>query len=161
MKYTPILTKDGKIQCVPLVIKNRDVLIGYIRAHTDLLSSISENDLLDLADENVLEMLTPDLDSSRFNGYIRDGMHVDNLTEEQFNQLRYEAEEAESTHPDDKNNVLDVGFFSVDCECGNFFRFNTPKEIPEDNLKCDLCDRTLIQYIHVDDEDIEIEGKKE
>lgn len=162
MKYRPIYMKDGRIQHVPIVVKNKDVLIGYIRAYNDLLTSIYEGNLLDLNDQNILAQLSPIFDSSRFNDYVDDGVKATDLTKEQFEQIRnqeIESYQKSLEHPDNKDDILDVGFFSVDCVCGNFMSFKTVKDIPETDFKCDLCERTLIQYIRVDDEDIEVDGQ--
>lgn len=161
MKYKPVMMKDGRIQHVPIVVKNKDVLIGYLRAFGDFLEGVGE--LLDLNNEEILSRITPIMDSSRFNNYIDDGVDASNFTEEQFEEFKKEKLEIVqgNPHPENDKVDLDVGFFSMDCNCGNFVVFKTIKEIPNVNFQCDICDRTLIQYIHVDDEEVEVDGDKE
>lgn len=153
MKYIPPITKDGKIQHVPIVVKSRDMLVGYLLAYNDMLSDL--NGIIDLSDKNILDKIAPQLDSSRFNGYIADGIDSSNLNEDQIQDLEEDSMDLDEEHPDNKEDILNIKFFSIDCVCGNFVSFASVKEIPTKDFKCDICDRVLIQYIEVDDDEID------
>lgn len=161
MKYNPPLTKDGEIQHVPIVMRNRDTLIGYLKAYGDLLSNVGE--IIDLSNEEIVSKLASRLDSSRFNNYIDDGVDSKKMSEEQIEEFKKDRLDLSrrSIHPENEEVELDIGFFSIDCACGNFITFKTIKDVPQETFQCDICDRTLIHYIHIDDEDVEFDGEQE
>lgn len=158
IKYVPFKTKDGKVQHCPIVTKNRDVLIGHIMATQSILESLSGYANLD---DKLLTYIDPGLDSSRFNNYLEDGLNCYGMTQEEVNEImqkRVDDVMDSLNHKDNDKSILDPGFFSVDCQgCGNFVRWNSAKEIPYENFKCDICERVLVHYIHLDDEDIEFD----
>jgi hypothetical protein len=156
IKYPAPRLPDGRIQHVAIVCRNRDTLLGHIMAVQSILASVSE--AVDI-DNDFLAHFDPGLDSSRFNEIIDDGVSGAKMSVKQIREIMDQKIETilnkEGKHPENKKNILDPGFFSVDCSgCGNFIRWNNAKEIPHENFRCDICDRMLIHYIHLDDEDI-------
>jgi len=159
MKYIAPLTKDGKIQHVTVALKNRDVMVGYIEAFNEFLETLG--DYIELTPE-IQAQFAPCIDSSRFNNYIEDGLDSTNMTDEQIqNHFKEKLKNVQTYHPENKSDILDVGYFAIDCECGNFVSFKTKKDLPEKDYKCDICDRVLIQYLGVDDEEIELPEDKQ
>lgn len=158
IKYISPLTKDGKVQHIPCVIKNRDFLIGCIETFYEISSSLV--DLIDLEDEEVMKRISPKIDSSRFDGFINDGVHSSEVSDEEFENNESEKLEdilnAENEHSENKPGMFESDYFGVECSgCGNYISFKTAKDIPEETFKCDICDRILIMYIGFLDDEIE------
>ncbi len=161
MKYIAPL-KDGKIQHVPVAIKNKDVLVGYLENFTNVLAAMV--DLVEEPDEDFLINIAPHIDSSRFNGYVDDGVDGNKMSDEEFDDFRRTQVRniinASKEHPENHFDDADDYFFEIDCTCGNRACFKTIKEIPEKDFNCDICDRVLIQYLGVYDYEVESENKE-
>jgi len=156
IRYIAPKTKDGKIQQCPVVCKNRDVLIGHINCLNSIMNGLIQCNRLD---DEIAFAMDLGLDSTRFNNWIDDGVDCSNMSPEEIHEILNSRVDSllnrNSNHPENNRTNLNPGFFSVDCTgCGNFVRWNNAKEIPYEDYKCDLCDRVLIHYIHLDDEDI-------
>lgn len=136
---------------VPIVVKNKDYLIGFLDANK-MISPIVEIDYTVL-------------DSMRFNDILPDGSRRRYLDEEQIIEI------LNST--DEKNNIVEFSptmgirepeldvYLEVTCSCGNYRKFKSAAEIPSKTVYCELCDRDIIDYTHHDDSEIEYDGPKD
>lgn len=164
MIYTPP-TMDGKELWVPVVAKNRDWLIGYIKGvhfTQDMLASIFEELEIDVD----IDMSGLGMDSTRFNDILPNDRRMSKLSKKEvekfFNDLNTHLEnKAEiSDNPDDVDVELEDKFLVIECPCDmGFYNFLTEADIPHDNFNCQICGRPLIQYTNVDDTDFDYDGE--
>jgi hypothetical protein len=132
---------------VPVVVKNRDYLIGFL----DAMAAIAP----------ILDVDYTALDSMRFTDVLPDGQRRRNLTaQEIINSL-------DTT--DSKNCVTEqvttkqmeaeeIPYLEVNCACGNYLKFNHPMELPKVTRKCELCGNVLIDYTGHDQDDYMYDG---
>lgn len=136
---------------VPLVTKNRDVLVGYLRA-------MSMFDLGDSMFDYVLIM-----SSARFNDILPGNVRRRNLTiEEQIQAIvdyrvamfLHENEDEES----EEDFETEEPFLKLHCECGNYHEFETEADIPKTPMVCEMCGRHLIDYTNKEDSEFIYDG---
>lgn len=139
--------KYPKEYYVPVVVKNRDYLIGFL----DAMSAISP----------IIDVDYTALDSMRFTDVLPDGQRRRNLTDQEI------IDSLSVT--DANNNVLEqaqtkelivesIPFLEVNCNCGNYLKFEHPSELPKTTRKCELCGNVLIDYTGYDQDDYEYDG---
>jgi len=164
-KYRAPLNAQGKPYWIPVVCKNKDFLIGYISGGSSAMETLRKE--LQKSIPNNSHIKVPlFLDSSRFNDYIGNtGIRVGDLSDNEYQVLLTEKRKRDEYkkkhyHPENKPNVLVPKYFEVTCLCGNYYSFNSAVEIPEESLKCGLCDNYIIHYIGVDDELIVYDSAK-
>lgn len=151
MSIKDLLFGDKKY-FIPIIVKNRDFLIGYIsgiRLMEDIVSKSMEVSW---------SISTVPLDSSRFNGLMKDGKNVEEMTDKQVKEYVENAasdivERCSNSHPD--NLIKENSFLNVECSCGlGFYNFKTHLEIPYNGLICSNCGRLVIYYSNLEDEEI-------
>lgn len=145
----PIDEKTGKPYLVPCVAKNKDALIYYVHGMGLCINSV-------MVAMNIQEPIKLDLNltSLRFNDVLPDGKRMSELTEHDYDDMNKQIESLKQNHPD--NNVKrDNNFLSLTCQCGNYYAFKQPSELPDDIFFCGLCDKVLIDYTYTDDWDFE------
>lgn len=151
--YKSPVDQNGKSYWVPIVIKNKDYLIGILNGME-----------LAMVIHDIYGDLNPSLGSERFNDVLPDGRRISSMSNKEFKDhvktLIIEEQEQQlfrTKHPDHKDDILNF-FFQVGCTCGNFFGFRSPEDIPEINMECDWCHRILIHYTHKDDSEYKYDG---
>jgi len=102
------------------------------------------------------------LDSSRFNDIIdRDGTRAGQLSTEEIKNLvlkkQLERKKSQS-HPDNKDVEMPLAFIHLFCDCGNYYGFKTPENLPNERFYCELCDKVLIDYTHKYDNEFVYDG---
>ena len=157
---------DNKPQYVPIVVKNKDFLVGYIKA-IDFFQNVVVQPLKNNGIFVELKCLDYCLDSSRFNDILEDDRRESECTKQEVqdyyvNLIKQKTDMLTEQHPDNDNKVFDDCFFKVECVCGlGIYTFGSAEEIPEDQLKCNICGRVIIDYTnHNDNEYTYDEGKK-
>lgn len=162
------MKKYDKNYFVPVVVKNKDRLIGFLDT-IDMLRDIGMSN----------QDLPWPLDSSRFNDILPGGARASDLSDDQLQELldnqieKHTIKEIvpgkeETVKPGMKIVINDEEFdvpdnseeryLEINCECGNYYAFDHHEQIPHKNLVCDLCNRTLIDYIHCEDEEFDFDG---
>ena len=127
----PAPTKDGKPYWIPIVVKNKDFLIGYLDGINTLLETTK------LEEGTKVELM---LDSTRFNDVLDEkGTRVSKISKEEVKKiLREEEEESENIgttdHPDNKEGILQPSYLEMQCSCGYYYNFKSAKNIPEESL---------------------------
>lgn len=162
MRYKP--PKIGnKPQYVPIVVKNRDWLVGYVNG-IKMIESLIIDSLNDNGVEIDLRGLDLCLDSSRFNDVMENGKRESNCTEEELKEyyqqiIQSKIDIIEDEHPDNSEDVFGGCFLEVECVCGlGIYTFDTSDDVPEESFKCQNCGRTIIDYTDVDDNKFDYDG---
>lgn len=159
MIYKSPINKEGKEYPVPVVVKNKDFLTGYLDAFAYLLFVLDYQGSID-----------SNLHSSRFNDVIAEGVHLSDMSRSEIEEvllenvkqaLPEEQKKKQKDHPDNKSGVLAHTYLDFECECGMYYAFHNKHEIPEENFKCGVCDRLLIDYTGFDDCDFEFDGDED
>ena len=131
---------------VPVVVKNRDYLIGFL----DAVSAISEE----------MEVDFTALDSMRMTDVLPSGKRRRDLNPLEIMEdlaSSLEGTVVEST----QTAYVEQPYFEVHCECGNYIRFNTPHELPTVTRKCEICNKVMIDYTGHDQDDYDYDGEEE
>lgn len=140
--------KDGIEYWVPIVIKNRDRLVGYMEGINKVLKECESYGI----------RISLEIDSMRFCDVIdHKGTRAYSLTTEELKQILEEKQksaEEKLKQEEETGKILKPTYLEIHCMCGNYYRFHNDREIPEENLICGLCDRLLIWYIHKEDYEI-------
>lgn len=161
MRYKPPRI-ENKEQWVPIVVKNKDWLVGYI-CGVQFIQSLIENSLEENGVEIDFRGLDLCLDSSRFNDVMEDGRResecTDNEIKKYFEKIIEEKISMIKDHHPDNEAIFDDCFLKVECVCGlGIYTFKDSKEIPETQFKCSICGRVVIDYTEKDDEEFEYDG---
>lgn len=153
---------DNKEQWVPIVVKNKDWLVGYISG-LQMIESIICNSL----EENGMEIdfrgLDLCLDSSRFNDIMEDGKRESECTTNEIKKyyeriINEKIDMIKEHHPDNGQALKDY-FLEVECFCGfGIYLFKTPKEVPDKPFRCSVCGKVIIDYTDKNDEEFEYDG---
>jgi len=161
MYYNPPKT-EGQEQWIPIVAKNKDWLVGYISG-IQMIESIIHNSL----EENKIEIdfrgLDLCLDSSRFNDIMEDGKRESECTQNEIKKyyeriIGEKIDMIKEQHPDN-GQVLQDYFLEVECSCGlGIFLFKTPKEVPDQQFRCSVCGKVVIDYTDRNDEEFDYSG---
>lgn len=147
--YNPPKYKGKSCWC-PVVVKNRDVLIGYIKGFDfvmDIIQSVSGN----------APSLSIALDSSRFNDIMPNGKRLSDMTDTEKEKYTAElcTEKANSipdeTVPQSETDVV-LPFLEIVCPCCNIpYRFERECDVPKNNFTCSTCGYPLLQYTGLND----------
>jgi hypothetical protein len=162
MHYKPPTNDNGVEQWVPIVVKNRDYLVGYISGlkliEELVLDSLRENGVdIDLRGIDLC------LDSSRFNNILENDKREDNCSEIEFREyytriVEQKMDKIMEYHPDN-DDVFDC-FLEVECSCGlGIYTFKDPKDVPNKSFSCQICGRTIIDYTNQNDGEFEYDGE--
>lgn len=128
-------------------MKNKDALVSYIIGFNHSMTSIVKQLPEDFKAKLVLE-----IHSMRFNDILPSGENLHRMTEEEYKKIQNENKELETEYHPDNNVNKPFHFLSINCpNCSNPYVFKTPMEIPNENFRCGLCDRVLIDYTGHDD----------
>jgi len=155
---------DNKAQWVPIVVKDKDWLIGYV-AGIQMIESLVLDTLAENGVEIDLRGIDLCLDSSRFNDILENGRRESECTQSEMKKYYSDMVEEKMTmikesHPDNDVSVFDDCFLEVECGCGlGVYVFKTPHEIPDKRFKCQVCGRTIIDYTYHDDEEFDFDGE--
>lgn len=150
---------------VPVVVKNKDYLVGYIHGMNMLQDIVVEGLKQAGVDLGGLD-IDLCLDSTRFNDVLENGVRESELTREQLqeyyeNTVKEKFECAQEKHPDNDPKVFGNEFIKVECPCGlGIYTFKRPQSLPETNVKCSICGRTIIDYTGHDDFEYEYTEKR-
>lgn len=144
--------ENGKPYWVPIVVKNRDYLVGFTEAYR-LLANIYSVPLSELSKT---------ISSDRFNDVLFDGSRIKDISKKELKEkvrnMIFIPDREE--HVENDGEVYEQNLLTVECEhCGMFYSFKNCKEIPDVSTDCQICGRKLIIYTDLDDEDIEYEGE--
>ncbi len=151
-KFKAPIDENGKEYWVPVVIKNKDVLVSFLNGVHSVLQAFNY-------DLNNIDLL---LGSERFNDILPNGNRVKNMSDTEL--LKYIKEEAtkikESTnsHVENDNTILSNYYLSIECTCGMFYGFNNQMEIPDKTCECSICGKKLIIYTKRDDSEFIYDG---
>lgn len=160
MKYQAPQIND-KPYYVPIVVKNKDYLIGYIHAMT-LFKSIIKKSLNQIGLDIDLDCFDNCLDSTRFNDIMANDKRIVDFTDEEYieylkDMIERKKEKITSNHPDNK--VDDVSLLRIDCTCGlGFYSFNKIEDIPDKSFRCNVCGRIILDYTNHYDTEYEYDG---
>lgn len=156
---------NNKVYWIPIVVKNKDYLMGYI-----IGSRTVENIIVDsLNNAGIMNLDNLDLDlcldSSRFNDVLENDKRESELSKNEIKEY-YEKlvlkkfNKFENSHPDNNINLFDDYFLTVECPCNlGVYSFKTLEDIPDKRFKCIECGRILIDYTGHDDYEYEFDGK--
>jgi hypothetical protein len=156
-------TIDNKPYWVPIVVKNRDFLVGYIKGFNLIKEMVEESaKKLDMdLDFGEVDLC---LDSSRFNDVIGDGRHERDLSENELNEY-YKSEierkisKMSIKHPENQKNVFD-DVLTVECNCGlGIYSYKHYNDIPDKPVNCQICGKKIIDYTQYDDSEFEFDGE--
>jgi len=145
---------------VPIVVKNKDYLVGYING-----MNMIQNILVDGLKQVGVDLGTWDidlcLDSTRFNDMLENGKHESQLTQEELKtyyetSVKEKFEISQEKHPDNDPKIFEDVFLKVECSCGlGIYTFKREQSIPETNIKCSICGRTIVDFTGHSDTDYE------
>lgn len=161
MKYNPPLF-EGKPIWVPIVVKNKNWLVGYISG-IQMIESIIAGSLEENGVEINFRGLDLCLDSSRFNDIMEDGKRESQCSRSEvkkyYERVINEKLDMIKEHHPDNGSVLEDYFLEVECSCGfGVYLFKTPKEIPSEKFICKICGKVVIDYTKKNDEDFDYDG---
>lgn len=163
MLYNAPKDENGKSYWVPVVIKNRDYLMGYIKGVgvvEDLLKESLESMGVHI-DFNVVDMF---LDSSRFNDVLEDGRRESEISDDDKREFLINVIKDKLDRTTTKHVENDVGYtdpLSVECTCGLGFYSWKWNSIPDETFKCGICGKILIDYTNHNDFEYEFDGGDE
>lgn len=132
---------------VPIVCKSHDYLTGFI----DSLNSLA----------GLLTFDKTILDSTRFTDTLPDDSKRRDKSDEEIKEIMSHFRESMNVKENEKEDSENDFYFEVSCKCGNFYGFRHPSEIPTTNLKCDICERVLIDYTNKHDYEMDYDGDME
>lgn len=156
-------TIDNKVYWVPIVAKNRDYLMGYIKGCQNV-----EDIILDSLNNAGMDLkglhIDLCLDSSRFNDVLENGLRESDLSREEINRyyeklIKQKFERVTEKHPENEAGILDAYFLTVECPCGLGIYSFQRNEIPDKQFKCAECGRIIIDYTGHDDFEYDFDGK--
>jgi ferredoxin-like protein FixX len=157
MKYKPPKI-EGKPYWVPIVVKSKDHLIGYIEG-VNLMEEILFDTLKNLNIEFEFTDLDLFLDSSRFNDIMEDGRRQSELNDIDKKQILMDIVNEKREHSSDphvENKTEYVDFLSIECCCGlGYYSWQNAHDIPAENTTCSECGRVIIDYTGHNDHEYE------
>jgi len=149
---SPKTDDNSKNHWVPIVVKNKDVLVGYVEAVT------MSSDIYSISPSELMHQLC----SERFNDVMRNGKRLSDMTlNEKYNYFRELISQTilREKHPENEDGILTDYSLGISCSCGNFYGFEKLEDLPEENLKCQVCDKTIIHYTSDEDSDYLYDGE--
>jgi len=160
MKYKAP-TINGKKYWVPVVVKNKDHLVGYLEG-----MKIMEDMILDALYQNGIDVNIDSmelfLDSLRFNDILQDGRRESELKPDEKKQMLVDLVDnklKKINDPHVENNIDDDSVLSIECLCNlGYYSWNNVYDIPNDKFYCVHCGRLLIDYTNIDDSEFDFDG---
>lgn len=158
---------DGKPYYVPVVVKNKGMLIGYLKGK-EIVYRVMEVIQKIIGIEGIMDtqMFDEYLDSKRFNNIMKNGHRETDYTTEELVEHYTEhfkqkfEKDSERTYEDFK--VFEGDVLTIECTCGlGFYSFKNEEEIPNEDFHCSICQRKLIHYTDKYDYEFETEVKNE
>lgn len=138
---------------VPVVVKNRDYLVGFLTAL----------DAFSLGSSKIDMVLSES--SAKFNDVLPGGLRRRNISlEDQIGIMidyRMKMSAVEDFENLEELEAREDKFLEINCECGNYYSFDSDEQIPSSSLKCDICGKHLIDYTNRNDADFEYDGNLE
>jgi ribosomal protein S27E len=156
--YVPKTRKREKPYFVPIVAKNKDELIGYLKGFYDFQEMVIKYG----SEEIPIDFITlrPLLNSTRFNDVLPNGKMLSVMSEREKDD--YAFKEAQKNinrlkYDDNDINILNSEFvLDIECpHCDNYIAFRYFDDIPKKKMKCPECGKILLDYTHVDDDKID------
>jgi len=158
MRYEAPRDEEGNPYYVPVVAKNQDFLMGYLRGLDtandmimDVLTSIDIN--VDLGKIDIL------LDSTRFNDLLENGKYESEMSDDEKKSYIFDIVEEVTyklSEENSENNLFNNTPLKLECTCGlGFYSWANIDEIPETNFKCHNCGKILIHYTNKCDSNYE------
>lgn len=151
MFYKPERDSNGKPYYVPIVVKNKDYLIGYIqgiRDGKDFMTDILNYLNIDLDVNSIKTDFI--LDSTRFNDILSNGKRENEMSEEELKEYFYDMIEnvvSNTFYENSENNIESDYIFDVECTCGlGYYAWKDYNDLPDETFKCVNCGKTLIHY---------------
>lgn len=148
MYYNPP-EENGNPYYVPIVAKNKDLLIGYLRGINDgkiLITEALESVNIDI-DFGPVDVI---LDSTRFNDILEDGRRESELSRDELAKYINDTVEILTNKmlgDNSENNIKRENVLDVECSCGlGYYAWRTYDDIPEESFKCTNCGKVLIDY---------------
>jgi len=142
-------TENGTPYYIPIVVKDKQFLIGYLQGMNDGKDLVC--DVLRYIDIKAnFDITDVMLSSSRFNDMLENGkreseMNADELREYLFGIVKHTS--AKSSSNSVENNINYDSVLQVECICGlGYYSWATYEDIPDKNFKCTNCGKTLIHY---------------
>lgn len=150
---------DGKHYYVPIVVKNRDVLLGIISGleySREVMSHVLNS--VGVPVEELIELNSYDADnimsaSDRFNDILPDGRAESLLTDaEKRSYLENIVKTAYDKLSCDDNSVRLDCVLKVSCTCGfGHYTWKNRQDIPTESFSCMECGNVLIDYTNHED----------
>lgn len=162
MVYESPIDNDGNPYYVPVVAKNRDFLVGYIKG-LDLGREILIDVMESVGVKVNLGKLDVVLDSNRFNDILKNGKHESEMTVDDMKEYIFDIfNEVSSKLDSDSSEIgaFDNDLLHVECSCGyGFYSWVNYEDIPEETFHCGECGKVLIHYTGIDDFKLEYDEK--
>ena len=149
MYFNPPLDENKNPYWIPIVVKNRDYLLGYIHGY---------NFISEMTGTTLKEMHIS-ISSDRFNDILSDGSRIQNLSRVELKE-KIRNFYNNSEHPDNADDILEDHLLSLSCSCGIYYTFDGKDEIPEKDTCCSTCNKSIIEYTHRDDDCFEYDGEQ-
>ena len=156
MVYSAPLDENGKPYWVPIVVKSKEYLFGFLD------SMVFSTQLGDL-DYNAM-LFT--LSSDRFNDVLQSGERMSDMSDERFKKhvkglliKDAEHETLKESNTEFAEDILGNYYLPLNCSCGNFHGFLTPYDLPDEQFECDLCGKVLIEYTGLGDDEFIYDGE--
>lgn len=166
-KYENPVDENGKPYWVPLVVKNRDTLLGLLLGtvgaetitgrymlpleNDNIYSSTAYSDIL-FNGEKVSEILEKyNNDEDKANDHVRE-IYI----KKSENITKSVMEQSENK---DNSKMYDA-LIDLECTCGFPIRFEAFDEIPEEKCHCPMCDKIIIDYTNKEYDNMEYNGHK-
>ena len=158
MVYNAPLDENKKPYFVPVVTKNKDVLIGHlsgVNTSKEIFSDILES----LKIKMDMKSMNAILDSTRFNDILQDGRRESEMTTDELKEylLGVVGEMTEKIiHEDERHKVKTKNILELECSCDiGYYAWENYDDIPEVQFRCSNCGKVLIDYTGVYDHEIE------
>jgi len=154
---------DGKLYYIPVVVKSKDYLIGYLHS-MNIFGQIMEEALNKAGISIGGSCIEPSLDSTRFNDVMMDGRRASECSNKEITKMFNDLISQKMTrltdeHPD--NDIENEDIFNVDCPCGlGFYSFKEISDIPDKQFKCSICGRVIIDYTNQFDSEFNFDEKE-
>lgn len=143
-------------QFVPIVVKNRDFLTGFLRA-------LNHFEIGEMKTDTILS-----LSSARFTDMLPGNVRRRNVEIEEQIQVMIDYRMSMMSHEEGVEEVSSEDFefedgplLELNCECGNYVKFETEKDIPKTSYRCDICGKHMIDYTNREDSDYVYDGDLE
>jgi len=153
LEYEPPIDDDGNEYYVPVVIKNRDTLVGYINGQEEFKQSMEM--AFEFMGTNISlgeKYFDYGLDSSRFNDIMPDGRRESDLSDDEFADYLQSMENEHVAVMESAPSKYDYSLLKVECTCGfGFYSWEDFDSIPTETFKCHECGKVLIHYTGIDD----------